>query len=1311
MTTRLAAAFAVLSLLFVPTFAGAEPATKPPAKKAVKATAKKPSKALSSAGRKALQRYQSAAQEVSSTAAQGNAGPDTRPVKPVRSKPLRDIRPIPPPHPGDDIGRDRIPEPPRPPKPFESTEPDTTPRQTMLGEPLSAPAATGLSFDGIGVGLNGFSPSSNPPDVNGRVGATQYVQWNNSSFAIFDKTTGALLYGPAAGNTLFQSLGGTCATHNDGDPVVSYDLMAGRWVLSQFAVGASPNYSHQCVAVSVTGDATGSYYLYDFVTDAVNFVDYPHTGVWPDGYYMTTHVFNAAGTAQVAARVHVFERDKMLLGQSARQLTADLKKYSNRFQYGFLPSDLDSTTQPPAGEAAFVIGPDPAFTNRLDSTRVKVTWGVTPTITLTESTISTTWEVAPCASGATPEKRDCVPQPSPALATDYLDNIGQHLMYRLPYRNFGGNPVQESLVANITGGGSTNGAHARIRWYEFRNAGNSTATPTVYQAATFDPDTHWRWLGSIAMDKDHDIALGYSKSSTSVKPSIWINGRLGTDTINTLGTEIEMQAGGGVQLANAGNRWGDYSAMTLDPVDQCTFWYTNEYLKADGIFNWSTRIATFKFPSCTSASAWGTVSGTITSCSSGVPLAGVVVTLSNGYAAASDASGNYSISVPAGSYTATAADADRNCSGATPVSGSVTVSSGNTTMQNFCMTGTSNLQFNTVAVDDATTGNGNGVINRDECVKVNVTLKNNGCANETGISATLSTSTTGVTVTQNSSTYSNLAIDASGVNATAFKIQTSSSFVCGTTINFTLHVTYAGGSKDIGFTMPSCAGANQTIASSSIALSDPSQNDRLGRDGLASTCDGKTCPGGIGSGTRNYKKFTFTNPASVAACMTVQINAACGNGGSAGDIESAAYLTSYDATSLCTNYLGDSGVSGLGTSVSSASYSFSVPANSNFVVVVNTNAVSTTCAQFDGLVSGFFDVTPGPGACANCTPPPTPTITPGGATTFCNGNSVTLTSSSSNAYQWYRDNNIINGATSQQYVATISGSYTVQVTDANNCSSTSAGTTVTVTPVTVNPSTLPTGGVGGSYGTTTFTESGGSGTATFSETGTLPTGMTFSNANGTLSGTPTQSGSFPITASVTDSGGCTGSRDYTLVIVPVPANVTATASSSTSVSVNWTASAGATSYEVQRDNVTIGTPSTNSFSDTTASPATTYFYRVRAITGTSPTSYSSTDMATTVALTDDPLVSTVTTIKAVHITQLRSAVNSVRAKAGLSAATFTDSNLSGLTVQRIHVKELRDALDPARVILGLSPISYTNSLAVGTTVAAVDVQEIRNGVK
>jgi hypothetical protein len=910
-------------------------------------------------------------------------------VPAVLTPPLRDMPMIPP-----ELAPHReVPEPVRPAPPTQTAPaaPGTV-HQTSQGPLISAPTATGISFDAIGVGLGGFVPNSNPPDTEGRVGATQYVQFNNTSFAVWDKN-GTLLYGPAAGNTIFQPLGGLCASHNDGDPVVAYDILSGRWILTQFVVGGpSGSASHQCIAISQTQDSTGAYFLYDFVTDTTNFVDYPKLVVWPDSYYMSAHVFNSAGTAQVDSRVYAFERAPMLTGQSARMQQVSLAKVSNRFQFGFLAADLDSLTPPPSGEAEFVIGPDPALTNRLDWERISVTWGTTPSISIVASGtgnaggISASWNVAPCDSNTTAQmNRDCVPQPSPAVATDDLDNLSQHLMHRLAYRNFGGSPVQESLVGNTTiTGSTTTPAHGAVQWYEFRNAGSSTAQPTVFQQGSFDPTpTAYRWMGSIAMDNAHNIALGYSRSYTTATtgiPGIYITGRLSTDTAGTMGAEATVQAGTGVQFSTApggtaGNRWGDYSAMTLDPVDQCTFWYTNEYLKTNGGFNWSTRVASYRFSTtqCVSqANQWGTLTGTITSCATGAPISGVTVTLSNGFAAASDANGNYSITVPAGTYTATAADAARNCTSATPGSPSVTVPGGGSTSRNFCMTGTSNLQSNGVTIDDSSTGNGNGVINKNECVNLNIGVKNNGCATESGISATLTTSTAGVTVTQGNATYPDMVIDASGVNSVPFTIQTSSSFVCGTNIALNLNLTYASGSKTIALSVPTCAGGpNQSIPASSISLSDSSQPDRLGRDGNPSTCSGKSCPGAINTaGTRNYKTFTFTNSGGAAACITVNMHAACGSGGSAGDIESAAYLNTYtpptsqgDTTHLCNNYLGDSGISGLGTSVSNVSYSFNVAANSNFVIVVSTASGSTTCSEFDATLSGFFDFTSGPGAC------------------------------------------------------------------------------------------------------------------------------------------------------------------------------------------------------------------------------------------------------------------------------------------------------------------------------------------------------------
>ena len=263
-------------------------------------------------------------------------------------------------------------------------------------------------------------PHAIPPDTEGRVGATQYVLWNNFSFAIWDKS-GNLLYGPAAGNTLFQPLGGDCATTNDGDPVVAYDILAGRWILSHFVAGGSPNYSHQCVAVSQTQDATGPYYLYDFITDSTNFVDYTKIGVWPDGYYMSGHVFDPTVTPNpyLAGRVFVFERSQMIQGLPARFVCTDLPEIRTSVQFGFLPADLDSLTPPPRGEAEFVVGPDPVLSDLIDATRATVSWGTTPSLTFSDTMRVTiiNGADAPCATGdPTPPTRRAACR-SPASTT------------------------------------------------------------------------------------------------------------------------------------------------------------------------------------------------------------------------------------------------------------------------------------------------------------------------------------------------------------------------------------------------------------------------------------------------------------------------------------------------------------------------------------------------------------------------------------------------------------------------------------------------------------------------------------------------------------------------------------------------------------------------------------------------------------------------------------------------------------------------------------------------------------------------------
>ena len=453
--------------------------------------------------------------------------------------------------------------------------------QGSSGTPIAVATTTKLNFAGVGNGDYGFAPNAAPPDTNGAVGATQYVQWVNESFAVFDKSTGAIAAGfPKTGNTLWQGFGGGCEANNDGDPIVQYDKAAARWVLTQFSVTNPSTYGYlQCVAVSTTSDATGSYSRYAFSYGSTQFNDYPKLGVWPDAYYVTYNIFNN-GSTFAGTKACAFDRSKMLAGVAATQVCFQL---SNSFG-GLLPSDLDGTIAPAAGAPNYLLN---FGTNSLNFWKFHVDFATPTNSTLTGPTNIPVAAFNPaCSGGGT-----CIPQPG---TSQQLDSLADRLMYRLAYRHFGDG--HEALVVNqsVMISGNRHSSVTGIRWYELRNL---AGTPTVYQQGTFSPDSTSRWMGSIAMDKLGDIALGYSASSTSVYPAIRYTGRVPTDPLGTLQTENTILVGGGSQLTNL-SRWGDYSAMTVDPVDDCTFWYTTEYQKSNGTFDWSTRIASFKFPSC-----------------------------------------------------------------------------------------------------------------------------------------------------------------------------------------------------------------------------------------------------------------------------------------------------------------------------------------------------------------------------------------------------------------------------------------------------------------------------------------------------------------------------------------------------------------------------------------------------------------------------------------------------------------------------------------------------------------------------------------
>jgi len=439
--------------------------------------------------------------------------------------------------------------------------PDAALQEQVL-PPVSA--TLGLNFEGLGLGQYGFVLQAAPPDTNGVVGATQYVQWVNLEFAVFNKSTGALVAGPTFGNAIWAGFGGQCQTSNSGDPIVQYDKIANRWVLTQFAVNTTPFL--QCVAVSTTSDATGTYNRYAF-SFANNFNDYPKLGVWPDAYYISFNMF-LNGQTFIGPDACAMDRNAMLAGTAA---TIQCFQQTSAFTT-LLPSDMDGTIQPAAGEPGFFVD---FGINKLNLWKFHVDFAVPANSTFTGPTALA---VAAFTQGC---NRTCVAQPG---TTNKLDMLGDRLMYRLAYRKFADG--HEALVTSHT---ITTG----YRWYEVRDPNGS---PTVFQQGTFAPDTNTRWMGSIAMDQNGNIGLGYTLGSSTVFPSVFFTGRVPGDPAGTMETEQLIVNGSGSQTSPT--RWGDYSAMTVDPADDCTFWYTQEYSKTTGSFSWNTRIANFKFAGC-----------------------------------------------------------------------------------------------------------------------------------------------------------------------------------------------------------------------------------------------------------------------------------------------------------------------------------------------------------------------------------------------------------------------------------------------------------------------------------------------------------------------------------------------------------------------------------------------------------------------------------------------------------------------------------------------------------------------------------------
>jgi subtilisin-like proprotein convertase family protein len=691
------------------------------------------------------------------------------------------------------------------------------------------PNPPSLSFEGqsiadtIAVG-QGFLP----PDTNGDVGPNNYVQTVNVTFRIWDKAGNALT--PVASlNTLFGPLGGSCGSSEDGDPIVVYDQLADRWLISQFCTVADPN-NHQLIAISKTGDPTGAYYLYNFMMPNNKFNDYPHFGMWPDAYYMTDNQFNQAGTAFLQGGVFAFDRTKMLIGDP----TASFIYFDTAVLFppggangtdgigGMLPADMEGYIPPPAGApcpfAYFQAG---EFGDPADQLRIfdfHADFAVPANSTFTERTGSPL-AVAAFDPVPVPNSRNVVPQPAPSTAASFLDAITDRLMYRLSYRNLG---TSEKLVANHTVNAATNPAfRAGVRFYELTRS-TPAAAFTIAEQQTWAPaDTENRWMGSAATNFQNDLAVGFSTSSLTVSPSVRYAARLGTDTAGTglAQGETSIVAGGGSQTSTSG-RWGDYSDLTVDPSDDCTFWYTQEYYSVssepgNSTAPWKTRIAKFAPGPC-AVSPRGTISGTITNCSSGLPIANAFVSMSGGFSRGTGAAGTYSAIVTPGTYNVSATGTGYDTASTT----GLVVSNGGSATFNACLNGNLKQPVADTASITADSCNSNGAIDPNETITISLGVKNTGTQDTANLVGTLQ-ATGGVTSPSGPQNYG--VVVAGGATVSRSFTFTAGNLACGAPVVVSLQL--QDGATNLGtvtynFTTGTIVVNNYSTGDISVAIPD-----------------------------------------------------------------------------------------------------------------------------------------------------------------------------------------------------------------------------------------------------------------------------------------------------------------------------------------------------------------------------------------------------------------------------------------------------------------------------------------------------------
>lgn len=950
----------------------------------------------------------------------------------------------------------------------------------------AAPAPT-ITFDGLDFTNWG---STYPPDANGDVGPVYYVQAINSSVGIFRKSDG-FLEAAFTLNTLMSqgAFGNLCDTNNQGDPIVLYDTFEDRWVITDIAYTRdgsnniiNPPGAFQCFAVSKTGNPlTGGWNYYSFaIAGGLN--DSPKLGIWTDGIYMAANLLNPLSpNAFIAPRVYAFNKAQMYAGQTNVQIVSFDAPSAD---FSLLPGNARlQTGTPPAGTPNYFVSTW-QFLNALTVYKFHVDWSHIGLSTFTGPDVplaATSWPNAAVAN-------------APSSGGNNLDVVQIRAMMQAQYTNLAG--AESVWVTHTVRRANTTG-FAASRWYQMNVTGGTVAA-NLLQAATWDPDganVMHRFVPSLAIDRAGDMALGYTTSSSTTKPALKYAGRLASDPINTFSqTEQVLIQGAGTQTGSCAGvtcvRWGEYSSMTLDP-NGCTFWMTGQYYVADGL-NYQTRIGSFSYPECTPVGAGGTVTGTVTRAVGGAPLSGATVSLGS-RVTTTNASGVYTFSaIPAGTYPGISASFPGCTTGS---ASNIVVVDSNSTLQDFalgtapesaCLTDTDQADFQSGLLSnvDAITSPGDLVLAGGPIVDQQ--------------SATLGTSGVGITVT----TWGGQTFTPSVTGLiTRVDVNLFCSGCTGTIPNLTLSIRAASGGLPTGADLATgtITGFNSGASAYYTAtLATPITLTAGTQYAFVIRPTANPSPGTYAltrSGTSTAGSDVYVGGSRVAGATSGTVWSIPLTGGIQTDTGFKVYMdTGFRASGNFTSSIKDANPApGRAVTWSTLSWNASVPANTTLQFqVAASNAISgpfnfvgpdgtagtffttsgASLSQFDNnrylKYRAYFATTDSAvsprindvAVCfANvCIPPTTPTITPGGPTTFCAGGSVTLTSSSAIGNQWSLNGNPIGGETNQSFIATASGNYTTTVTNEFQCASAaSATTTVTVNPIPATPTVTPGG--------------------------------------------------------------------------------------------------------------------------------------------------------------------------------------------------------------------------------------------------------------